>query len=140
VTGAVQALAGLSNGSPNLAFSSSTTNTSLSTGIRTSTLTFASDGTATLTNATPPNWYNPTTTGVGSNWYVRVTTNTSANTTRGGLASGSWGILTSGQSVTFSNSATNNEATGNATVSFSPDNGTTVFTAGNVSWDVGFTP
>lgn len=140
MTFAARTFQGMGAPLPNLGFASSSTNTSTSTGIRVTTLAFNSDGTVTFTGASPPNWFIPTTTGIGSLWYVRVTNNTSANTTRGGLASGSWGVLTAGQSITFQNTATNNEGTGNATVSFSPDNGTTVYTAGLISWDVGFAP
>jgi hypothetical protein len=115
------------------------TNTSVSTGIRSASFTLVNDGTFTSSSSGTGNWLSPTSAGVGSNWWAKATVNTTTNTSLTGTTGG-WTQLTSGEAWSAQNTATNNEGTGNFTIAFSPDGGTTTVGSMNVSWDVGYTP
>lgn len=115
------------------------TNTSVATGIRSGTLALVNDGTFTQTGHPADNWFNPTVAGIGSSWSAKWVTNSSTNTTVSGTT-GSFVSLSAGTTWGVSNTGTNNEGTGNATISFSPDGGTTTVGTMAVSWDVGFAP
>ena len=102
-------------------------------GTRTVSVAFATDGTASAVGAgSAPDWYLPTTTGIGSSWSVRVSLNSSSNTTASGPALGSWQVLSSTKTYSFANSSTSLEGTGSAAVAFSPDGGSTVIAAGDI--------
>lgn len=119
--------------------SASATNTSVSTGIRSGSLTLVNDGTFTGTGSGGGSWWTPTTAGVGSQWSAKAVINSQTNTTASGTYN-SFVALTSGTSWSFSNTATNNEGTGSMTISFSPDGGGSTAGTMTVTWDVGFAP
>lgn len=114
-------------------------NTSVATGIRSGTFALVNDGTFTGTGSAGGSWFAPTIAAIGTQWWAKATVNTTSNTTFTGTT-GSWVQLTSGTSWGMQNTATNNEGTGNFTIAFSPDGGTTTAGTMNVPWDVGFTP
>lgn len=139
MTGAMQVLAAAGARGTLTGSAGGVVNTSVATGIRTGTFALVNDGTFTGTGSGGGNWFTPTVAGIGSSWSARWVTNTSTTTTVTGTV-GSFVSLSSGTSWGMSNTATNNEGTGTATISFSPDGGTTIAGTMAVSWDVGFTP
>lgn len=115
-------------------------NTSASTGIRSGTFALINDGTFTATGGASGNWFVPTTASIGTSWWAKAVINTQANTSSTGTF-GSFVQLTAGStSWAFSNSGASLEGTGNMTISFSPDGGTTTAGTMVVTWDVGFAP
>lgn len=129
----------VAGGGVNTSFAARIRNTSASTpGTRSASVTFYSDGTAsTIPSTAPPNWFFPTTVGIGAGWSVRVT-GTGTGTNVSGMVSGVWYPLTSPRVVAYSNSNPNDEGYGAASVDFSPDGGTTVINSGSIDWDVGY--
>ncbi len=115
------------------------TNTSVATGIRSASFTLANDGSFTNSSSGTGSWFSPNVSGVGAQWWAKATVNSTSNTSLTG-AFGGWTQLTSGEGWGASNTATNNEGTGNFTVAFSPDGGTTTVGTMNVAWDVGYSP
>lgn len=104
-------------------FTSTLTHTSTTIGTYSAGLTFNTDGTTTGNYASNSgNWYSPTSAGIGTSFWARLTTSslTMINTS-GSLAGGGWVQLSSAQGVTFTNSGTSNEGTGNYTVQFATD-------------------
>jgi hypothetical protein len=143
MTGIALALAGAvaSGGVINTSFGAALSSVNyVSPGIRSASVTFNPDGTVSAVHGgSPANWYLPTIGGIGSGWSVRVT-GTAAGTTITGMASGTWYSIATPQTVAYANSAANGEAIGTAAVAFSPDGGSTVISAGSITWDVGYAP
>ena len=117
----------------------SITNTSPTTGIRSGSVTLVSDGTYTNTGHTGGNWWAPTFVGIGSFWSARAVINSQSGTTPSGTF-GTFVGLSGSINWSFSNSSAGVEGTGNMTISFSPDGGTTIAGTMTVAWDVGFAP
>lgn len=142
MSGILAALAGaVASGGVNAAWAASAVNISNGVpAVRTASVTFYPDGTSSQAPyGAPPNWFAPTTAGIGAGWSVRVT-GTGAGTSISGMASGTWYSLATARTVAYSNSASNNLGYGTAAVAFSLDGGATVVNAGSIDWDVGYEP
>lgn len=130
------AAAGVANG----AWSLHVEDVSISTpGVRTVSVTFGTDGTASCVGAgSAPNWFLPTLAGVGSGWSVRASISDAIYTDSGGAALDAWHGLGSSKTFSFSNSGSGVEGYGSATLEFSPDAGFSVAATGFITWSVGF--
>lgn len=141
MSGILTLLAGTGGGSI-VATGWSVGETNINPGIRNCSRTWITDGTSTRvgTFGSNPNWWTPTTAGIGSAWSVRFTQTSSSGTTIGGMTSGTWYALTSDRTINFQNTGSAVLGSGTGTIDFSPDGGTTVVPSGSLSWSVGYTP
>lgn len=92
------------------------------------------DGTSTLTgNISDPNWFDPTTVGVGSNYWVRATL-LAGNIPNGGDLLNTWLSLSIAREWTWQTTGTDTirNYTGSVTVEFSTDAGGSVIVGSNV--------
>lgn len=141
MTFAARNFLGLSQGAV-VAFGPGVSNNSAALGIRSGTLSLASDGTGTQTQLGTSHalqWYAPVTAGIGASIWAKLTVNTSTFTNVTG--SGSGVVSASGASWTFTSSASNQEGVGTFTLNFYGDSGgTNLLSSQNGSWDVGYTP
>lgn len=136
--GIQQMFASSARGNVNSSYATSVTNTNPVAGTRAAGVSFVTDGTTVNSPvAAGPNWFNPTFAGIGSSWWVRFVVNTQSGTTISSGVSGAWNPISSNVILIFQNTVAAGLGTGNATISFSPDGGTTVVTAGLLTWSVG---
>lgn len=116
-------------------------NTSLSTGVRSSTLQLNTDGSISLSGGTGATaWFAPIIAAIGTQVWVKLTVGSSTNTNISG-GTGSWLPLSAAVSWSFQNSSVAVEATGSYTLSFATDSsGGNVVGSGSGTWDVGYAP
>lgn len=135
------------------AFSAGLSNNSLTTGIRSATVTLNSDGTSSVSRSPTSNvkagsniscgpWGSPTTTGVGSSYWCKLVPGSYNNTTiSGGLVNSV--ISISGASWTFTSTGASSEGfdNGGSVINvYSDAAGTHLVNSGSISWDVGYAP
>lgn len=140
MTGVLALVSAAAAGVANDAWALHVEDVSISTpGVRTVSVTFGTDGTASCVGAgSAPNWFLPTLVGVGATWSVRVVAVDSFNTTTSGSALDTWHSLAAAKTFGWSNSGSGQEGEGSATVEFSPDAGFSVAAGGVVTWAVGY--
>ncbi len=119
------------------------TNTSASTGVRSASVVFDNDGTATRSSGASQvatsNYYIPAPTpGIGGELSVRLTIASNTNASISGWVSGAWYSLASGRTFTVVNSSSNVEGNLSATVAMSYDGGTTAYNVGTATYIVGY--
>ena len=117
------------------------TNTSASSGLRSTGFILNTDGTISFTGAGgsgSTTWASPTGTGAGTGIWVKATITSAVNTSVTGSTTGVWTQLTSSFSLSFQNSSATVEGVGGYTLSFAADSGgVNIIGSGSGNWDVG---
>lgn len=133
---------GMSQGSV-IPFGPAVSNNSAALGVRSGTMSLASDGSGTQTQLGTSHaiqWYAPVTTGIGSSVWCKLTINSTNFTNMTGTSTGTIQTV-GGCAWTFTSSASNQEGTGTFTLTFYGDAaGTNLLSTQTGSWDVGYTP
>lgn len=128
---------------PATSISGSINNTAITTGIRSGSITFNTDGSISGSSYTgSTQWLTSVATGNGAGFHIRVT-GSGTNTTYSGNTLNTWiDMGVTNPTFTVANSGSSLEGVGAFTIEVSIDGGTTVLKtyASAVSWDVGYAP
>jgi hypothetical protein len=125
----------------NAAFGPFQNNVVFAAGIRTSTLTFQTDGTTSVSGpgSSTQNWSLPTTSNISANVWVRITSSGTNTNYAGSIALNTWTRLDTAKTFSVSNTLSNNEGFGTTQFEFASDaSGTTLLGIRTGSYDVGF--
>lgn len=123
-------------------FSAALSNTAFTTGIRSASVTLASNGNVSYSNGSgPSNWVNVApTTGIGNSYWMRVNVSNVTNTAYTNISPGTWYQLSLDRTFAVQNTGTALEGTGDFTISIATDSGGSniVATLGTGGWSVGY--